>query len=88
MRKGSRACAALVLVFENLYANQSDQEAWISVPYASAVGTWVGRVASTLGALLFWIGLGLFARPDPRLPALAPRMSLGAAGAGLVLVAI
>jgi hypothetical protein len=80
--------AGVHYVFEKLYANQSDQEAWISVPYASAVGTWIGRVASTLGALLFWVGLGLFARPDPRLPTLAPRVSLGAAGAGLVLVAI
>src|SRR5262249_22753883 len=32
--------------FEKLYANQSDQDAWVVVPYASAAGAVLGRVAS------------------------------------------
>ena len=72
--------------FEKLYANQSDREAWIALPYASAAGAVAGRIASALGALLFWTGVALFLRPHPRLPPLAPRVSLGVAGAGLLVV--
>lgn len=80
--------AGVHYAFEKLYANQSDQEAWIALPYASAAGAVVGRLASAFGALLFWIGLGVFFRPDPRLPQLPARVSLGAAGAGVLIVLV
>ena len=78
--------AGVHYAFEKLYANQSDQEAWIALPYASAAGAAVGRLTSAFGALLFWIGVGLFFRPDPRLPRLPPRLGLAGAGAGLLIV--
>ena len=80
--------AGVHYAFEKLYANQSDRDAWIALPYASPAGAVAGRLTSALGALLFWLGLGLFFRPDPRLPQLPPRVSLGVAGAGLLLVLI
>jgi hypothetical protein len=76
----------LHFAFEKVYANQSEQDAWIALPYASAAGSWLGRLASTLGALLFWLGLALVLRLDARLPVLGRRSSLGVAGAGLLLV--
>jgi hypothetical protein len=78
--------AGVHYAFEKLYTNQSDQDTWIALPYASAAGAVGGRVASALGAFLFWLGLGVFFRPDPRLPQLPPRISLGVGGAGLLIV--
>ncbi len=78
--------AGVHYAFEKLYANQSDRDAWIALPYASAAGAVGGRLTSAFGAVLFWIGLGLFLRADPRLPLLPPRISLGMTGAGLAIV--
>lgn len=80
--------AGVHYAFHKLYANQSDRDAWIAIPYASPAGAVGGRVLSALGAVLFWIGLGAFFRLDPRLPRLAPRVSLGVAGVGLLGVMI
>lgn len=74
--------------FEKLYANQSGQDAWIALPYASAGGALLGRISSALGALLLWGGLAAYGRLHPRLPPLAPRVSLGIAACGLVLILV
>jgi len=78
--------AGIHYAFEKLYANQADQDAWIALPYASSGGAWIGRLFGALGTLLFWIGLAIFLRLDPRLPALSTRASLGVAGAGLLVL--
>jgi hypothetical protein len=72
--------------FEKLYANQSGQTAWFALSYASPAGAAAGRVTSVLGALLFWLGLCLFFRLDPRLPTVPSAVSLGVAALGLVIV--
>jgi len=77
--------AGVHYAFEKLYANQSDRDAWIALPYASTAGAVMGRLTSAFGTLLFWLGLGVFLRVDPRLPRLPPRLSLGVSGAGLLL---
>jgi len=51
--------AGVHYAFEKLYANQSNQEAWFELPYASAGGAVLGQAASLAGTLLFWLGLGL-----------------------------
>ncbi len=45
--------------FEKLYANQSGQEAWFELPYASPAGALLGHSVGLAGTLLFWLGLGL-----------------------------
>jgi hypothetical protein len=76
--------AGIHYAFEKLYANQSDQDAWIALPYASSGGAIIGRLFGALGTLLFWLGLATFLRLDPRLPSASPRTSLGLASAGLL----
>jgi len=78
--------AGVHYAFEKLYANQPEQDAWIALPYASATGAVVGGFTSAFGALLLWLGLALFLRPDPRLPNVPPRLSLVAAAAGFLVV--
>ena len=56
--------------------------------YASPRGAVAGRLTSMVGSLLFWMGVGLFYRLDPRLPVVAPRVSVGIGGTGLLLVLI
>jgi hypothetical protein len=69
--------------FEKLYANQSDHDAWVAIPYATRSGSLLGRLASALGALLLWGGVGLMLRPVAQLH---PRMGPALAAFGLVLV--
>jgi len=69
--------------FEKLYANQSDHDAWVAIPYATRSGSLLGRLASALGALLLWAGVGLMLRPAARLH---PRIAPALAGGGLLLV--
>jgi hypothetical protein len=52
--------AGMHYAFEKLYANQSDQQAWFELPYASAGGAVLGQSISLAGTLLFWLGAGLF----------------------------
>jgi hypothetical protein len=78
--------AGIHYAFEKLYANQSDQDAWIALPYASSGGAVIGRLFAIVGTLLFWLGLATFLRLDPRLPALSPRVALGVASAGLLVL--
>jgi hypothetical protein len=78
--------AGIHYAFEKLYANQSDQDAWIALPYASSGGAILGRLFGALGTLLFWLGLAMFLRLDPRLPAFSPRASLGVASSGLLVL--
>jgi hypothetical protein len=71
--------------FEKLYANQSDRDAWFSVPYASAGGAFTGQLASLLGIALFWTGIWLSRREDARLET---RRALAVAGVGAVILLI
>ncbi len=52
--------------FEKLYANQSGQEAWFSIGYATARGALLGQVANFLGISLFWVGAWYWWRKDAR----------------------
>jgi hypothetical protein len=57
--------AGVHFAFEKLYANQSGQEAWFELPYASAGGAVLGQSVGLAGTLLFWLGAGLFlAHPE------------------------
>ncbi len=71
--------------FAKLYANQADEAAHFSIPYASGGGAWLGRLLAVFGTALLWLGLLLAYRRDPRV---APRWALGAAGGGLLIVLI
>jgi hypothetical protein len=75
--------AGVHYAFEKLYANQSDQDAWIALPYASGTGSFLGKAVSALGALMLWLGVGLLVVRDPRVP---PPLPLGLAAAGLLIV--
>ena len=65
-----------------LYANQSDQESWIAVQYASTTGARWGNVISILGALLVCAGVLLHLRPRP---GQWPRLPAALAGGGGLL---
>jgi hypothetical protein len=69
--------------FEKLSANQSDQDAWFSVPYASAGGAFAGQLANFVGIALFWAGIWLSRRGDARME---PRRALAIAGVGVVIL--
>ena len=71
--------------FEKLYANQSDHDAWFSVPYSSAGGAFAGQLANLLGIALFWTGIWLSRRADAPLE---PRRALAVAGAGATILLI
>ncbi len=71
--------------FEKLYANQSDQEAWFELPYASPSGAILGQSISLLGTLLFWLGIGLYLRHAARR---VTAVSISAAGFLLASVAV
>jgi hypothetical protein len=75
--------AGVHYAFEKLYANQSDSEVGFSLPYASGAGSVAGPLASALGAVLVWTGLGLYFWRVSPLPA---RMALGLAALGGVVV--
>ena len=44
--------------FQKLYANQADEDAGFSLPYASGVGRGLNHLLAAIGAALFWLGLG------------------------------
>ncbi len=71
--------------FEKLYANQSDHDAWFSVPYASAGGAFTGQLVNLLGIGLFWTGIWLSRRGDARLE---QRRALAVAGIGAVILLV
>jgi hypothetical protein len=74
--------AGIHYAFEKLYANQSGQDAWVVLPYASRAGAIVGSFVSGGGALLFWAGVAMFFNLDPRLPRRSRPVALAIAGAG------
>jgi hypothetical protein len=84
--EGSIPASGVHYAFEKLYANQSGQTAWFALAYATTAGAAAARVVAALGATLFWLGLGLYFRLDPRLPAVSQGASLGVAGGGLLVV--
>ena len=47
---------------EKLYANQSDQDTWFRVSYASEGGVFAGRMANLAGVALLWGGIFVFLR--------------------------
>jgi hypothetical protein len=55
--------------FEKLYANQSGQEAWFSIGYATARGAFLGQVVNVMGISLFWFGAWCWWRKDARVKA-------------------
>ena len=71
--------------FEKLYANQSGQEAWFELPYASPSGAVLGHSISLAGTLLFWLGIGLYLQQAARRVA---ALSTSAIGLVLLVVAI
>jgi len=79
--------AGIHYAFEKLYANQSDQDGWLVLPYASAAGAFAGGIASAGGALLAWLGFAAWIWRD-RFPGVPPRAALGVAGTGLLIVAV
>ena len=60
--------AGVHYAFTKLYANQSEQDAFFSLPYTSGAGARLGLGLSLLGTALFWIACGLALRSDSRLP--------------------
>ena len=71
--------------FEKLYANQSDVEAWVSIPYASLGGTVAGQLACLAGTLLLWFLFWARMQDDPVVPR---RVALVLSGIGAVLILI
>jgi hypothetical protein len=70
---------------EKLYANQSDEEASVSIPYTSAFGASLGQAVALLGAALLWGGLWLWRyREAP----LGGRNGLAVAAGGLTLLLV
>jgi hypothetical protein len=79
--------AGIHFAFEKLYANQSDQDGWVVLPYASAAGSFLGGIASAVGAALVWLGLAVWVWRD-RFPAVPSRAALGVAAAGFLTVLV
>ena len=71
--------------FEKLYANQSGQETWFELPYASPTGAVLGNTISLAGTLLFWLGIGLYLQQPVRRVAAA---SISAIGLVILIAAI
>jgi hypothetical protein len=71
--------------FRKLYANQSDQQAWFSLPYASTSGQLLGQGLSIFGTLLLWLGIVLSIRSDARNARLR---ALGLASLGVVILLV
>ncbi len=71
--------------FEKLYANQSDEPASVSIPYASGGGEGVASSLSALGALLFWLGVFFVIWRNERVPLQAAG---GVIGLGVVIVLV
>jgi hypothetical protein len=66
--------SGLHYAFEKLYANQSGQEAWFSIGYATARGALLGQMVNFLGISLFWLGAWCWWRKDARLKARQAQM--------------
>ena len=54
--------------FRKLYANQSEVEAFASIPYTTASGTALGQLVSLLATGLSWLGGWLFVTKSEKLP--------------------
>ena len=74
--------AGVHYAFEKLYANQAEDEAAFSIPYASTFGATLGQALALLGTALFWSGIALALRGAP----LDRRASLGLAALGVVVL--
>ena len=61
--------SGLHYAFEKLYANQSGQEAWFSIGYATGRGAFLGQMINFLGISLFWLGAWCWWRKNTRLKA-------------------
>jgi hypothetical protein len=77
--------AGVHFVLEKLYANQSDEDASVSIPFTSDFGATLGQAVALLGTALFWSGLWLAWRPQPPFDT---RRALGVSAGGLVLLLV
>lgn len=77
--------AGIHFAFEKLYANQSGQEAWFELPYASAGGAVLGQSVGLAGTLLFWLGAGLFLAYPERTRRMA---AVGISAIGFAIAAV
>jgi hypothetical protein len=71
--------------FEKLYANQADEDAEFSMPYASGGGAVLAELLTLIGACLLLVGIWLMIRRHPRVPL---QLAAGGAGFGLVLLIV
>jgi energy-converting hydrogenase Eha subunit C len=74
--------AGVHYAFEKLYANQAEDEATFSIPYASSFGATLGQALALLGTALFWSGIALALRGAP----LDRRVALGLAALGFAVL--
>ena len=74
--------AGVHYAFEKLYANQADDEATFSIPYASSFGATLGQALALLGTALFWAGIALALRGAP----FDRRISFGLAAVGFAVL--
>ena len=77
--------AGIHFALEKLYANQADEDASVSIPYASDFGATLGQLVALLGTACFWAGLWLAWRP---VAPVDPRHALLGAGGGLILLLV
>jgi len=77
--------AGLHYAFEKLYANQSGEEAWFSMTYASSFGGTLGQILVAIATLLLWGGAALLLKPQPYLDR---KWALGAIAASVVIFAV
>ncbi len=71
--------------FHKLYANQSGEDSWFAISYASSAGRSTARALSIVGALLLWSGLALRVR---RVGSVSSRQASALAGLGAALLAV
>ncbi|HXV65270.1 MAG TPA: hypothetical protein VEK15_31535, partial [Vicinamibacteria bacterium] len=70
--------------FEKLYANQSEDDAWFRIAYATGSGALLGQVLSLTGVFLVWLGATSYRDSEQRVPR---RRALAFAGSGVAILA-
>ena len=70
--------------FEKIYANQADEDAYFSLPYASGFGQWIAHGIVGLGALLLCMGLAAFLSAGRK----AGRKAIALAASGTIFLSL
>ncbi|HSF16698.1 MAG TPA: hypothetical protein VLK65_14210 [Vicinamibacteria bacterium] len=70
--------------FEKLYANQSEDEAWFRIAYATGSGALLGQALSLTGVFLVWLGATRYRNSLETAPR---RRALALVGTGVVILA-